>query len=70
MLNKAMTTGEQLFEQFIAHRITVDEIAKMDFGDLMRQIAEMRQDQPDDLGLSDMEIAMRIQDYAQSEAGM
>ena len=63
-------TGEELFALFIADGITTEEVAVTDFGDLMRHIAERRQQEPDDIGLSDMEIAMRIQDYATTEAGL
>jgi hypothetical protein len=63
-------TGEELFDLFAAHRGMVQEIARMDFPDVVRYIEEQRQEEPDAVSLSDAEIARRILDFAQNAAGV
>jgi hypothetical protein len=60
-------TGEELFALFITDDTAPEQVAYTDFGDLVRHIAGIRHEKPDDIGLSDMEITMRIQDYVQYE---
>lgn len=57
-------TGEQLFDLFVAPGVTAAEIAKMSVGTLTHQIREMRDDQDDDILMSDRQIAVAILEYA------
>lgn len=61
--------GEELFDLFITDGTAIEKVAWTDFGDLVRRITVIRQREPDDIGLSDIEIAMRIHDFAQGQAG-
>lgn len=60
-------TSSDLFDLFVGHSTTVAEIAAMDENDIERQIHEMRQDEPDDLELTDAEIADGIYRFAVAE---
>jgi len=62
-------TGAELFDLFAAHGVTTAEIAAMDVDTVTRHVAEMRQDEPDDLPLTNVEIARAILDYAREDAG-
>ena len=55
---------EQLFDLFVAHGTTREEIAKMNINTITRHIAEMRRDEPDDILLTDEQIAEKILSYA------
>jgi hypothetical protein len=55
--------GRQLFDLFYDGRATLWEIGRMDLEAITRQIGELRQAGPDDLALSDKEIARRILEY-------
>ena len=61
-------TGKELYTLFMDNEITPEKVATMDFDDLVQRIVEKRLHAPDDIGLSDVEIALRIHDYAQSKA--
>ena len=63
-------TGKELYALFIDDGITFEEVAVTDFGDMVRHIAEARLKEPDDIGLSDMEIAMRVQEYAAGDVDL
>ena len=63
-------TGRELYDLFVDDGITFEEVAMTHFGDLIRYITGKRRKEPDDIGLSDTEIAMRIQEYATNEAGI
>jgi hypothetical protein len=58
--------AEQLFDLFVEHSITAQEIAAMNLTDIERGVHELRQaqPQPDNLPLSDAEIARAIYTYA------
>jgi hypothetical protein len=61
--------GEELFDLFITDGTAIEKVVWTDFADLVRRITVIRQREPDDIGLSDIEIAMRIHDFAQGQAG-
>ncbi len=50
----------ELFDRFVEKSVTAAEIAAMDVAVLTRQIAEMRADEPDDIDMTDAEIAKAI----------
>ena len=47
---------EQLFDLFVTHGVTVQEVAKMNLSTLQRQIRELRTD-PDDIRMTHRQIA-------------
>ena len=59
-------TGEELFDLFVEHSVTVAEVAKMSVGTLSAQIRELRDENDDDILMSDRQIAIAILDYAKS----
>ena len=61
-------SGAELFDRFVAHGVGVRDIAKMEPETIARQVGELRHDEPDDIPMSDDEIARAIMDYAR-EAG-
>lgn len=63
-----MTTGAELFDIFVAHGVTTAEIAAMDADIMTLHVKQMRQDEPDDLPLTNEEIARLVLDYAQADA--
>ena len=59
--------AEQLFDLFVAPGITTTDIAQMDVNTVTQHVAEMRRDEPDDIPMTDWEIAQAILDYARGE---
>jgi len=57
-------TGEQLFDLFVERSRTPAEVARMSVRAVERQVREMRASEPDDIPMSDREIAQAILDYA------
>ena len=57
-------TGEELFNLFVEHSTTTAEIARMNVKTVEQHIREMRASEPDDILMSDREIARAILDYA------
>ena len=55
---------EELFDLFVAHGTTVQEIAAMRPLEVAFQIAELRAVEPYEIRLTHIEIANRISDYA------
>lgn len=62
MRMKLLGDGE-LFDLFVGGQATVEEIAQLDLGTLTRQIAELRRDEPDDITMTNAEIAAGIYRY-------
>ena len=62
-----MMSKNELFDRFTAHGTTTAEVAAMGLETVTRQIGEMRRDEPDDLPLTDAEIARAVLDYAQED---
>ena len=61
-------TGHELFELFVGGQATSEEIASMDLSTITRQIEGMRQDDPDNIQMTDKEIAQAILNYAKKSA--
>jgi len=59
-------TGEQLFNLFVEHSTTAAEVARMSVKAVEQHVREMRASEPDDIPMSDREIARAILDYAKS----
>jgi len=59
-------TGAELFDRFVVGQATTAEIATADVADwaYAQQIHEMRESEPDDIDMSDLEIAEAILAYA------
>ena len=58
-------TGAELFDRFVVGQATTAEIATADVADwaYAQQIHEMRESEPDDIDMSDLEIAEAILAY-------
>ena len=56
--------NSELYDRFVAPGVTYLDVSQMGIVTIERQIAEMRQDEPDNIPLSDTEIAQRIIWYA------
>jgi len=61
-----MTSGE-LFDLFCGGQTTVEEVYGMTITNLHRQIKELRADEPDEIDMTDGEIADEIYRYATAE---
>ena len=61
------TSAEELFDLFVAHGTSVQEIAQCDAGMLTRQIAEMRKTEPDKIPLVNWQISDMIVKYAKDK---
>lgn len=59
-------TGEELFDRFAAHIVTPQEVAAMDLAIVTDQISEFRLIDPDDIPMSNAEIAQAILEYAKA----
>lgn len=55
---------ENLFDLFVGGQASVQDIAPMDVDTIAAQVGEMRADDPDDIPMTDHEIAQAIHDYA------
>ena len=60
-------TGAELFDLFVVHGVGTDEIARMSAGILAQQIHELRTE-PDDIDMSNGEIARAILAYAKEDS--
>jgi len=54
----------ELFERFVAPGVGSAEIAAMDFDTLVQQIHEMRVSEPDDIPMTDRDIARGVLEHA------
>ena len=63
-------TGAELFDRFVGGQATTQEIATANVADwaYAEQIREMRESEPDDIDMSDREIAEAILAYAVADA--
>ena len=55
---------EQLFDLFCGGQVHPSEIAAMDLETVTRQIHELREAEPDEIPMSDQEIAGHVLDFA------
>ena len=65
---RILIDGGELFDVFVAHGVTREEIASMDLETVTQHVREMRTADPDLLALTDEEIARAILKYAREEA--
>ena len=54
-----------LFDLFVGGQTSIEEIAQLDIGMLTRQVSELRRDEPDDIAMTDAEVATSILRYAE-----
>jgi len=59
-------SGPNLFDLFVGHGVTTEEVAAMDVATIAAQVGEMQADDPVNVAMTDMEIAQSIHDYASS----
>lgn len=64
MKGEGEMNGEELYELFVAHETGPGEIAGMELALMAAQVGEMRRDEPDEIDMTDLEIAWAVQDYA------
>jgi len=64
---KMSTSRWELVERFVAASADMSEVAAMNVDVLAQQIAEMRAAEPDDMPMTDREIAQEILDYARED---
>lgn len=59
-------TPSELFDLFVGGQADTTDIVQLDLATATRQIHELRQDEPDDIQMSDEQIATAILDYAKA----
>lgn len=60
-------SGAELFDLFVGGQTTTEEIAKVGVHVLAYQIQGLRAVEPDDIPMTDKEIAQAILDYARQD---
>jgi hypothetical protein len=61
---KTQISTDDLYDLFVAAGVTYEEIEAMDPETITRQVAELRSENPDDLDLTNDDIAQMIVRYA------
>jgi len=68
-MSKDYSTSD-LYDMFVAPGVSYDDVAGMSGAEMERQIAEMRRDNPDDVPMTDDQIAQEVHRFAIFEANV